>query len=60
MIKKNTGAMAQLRTAPNGTVVDPSTGLPVVIFRDGDVIPVLPRSGWWLLLTTRDILECRA
>ena len=48
------------RTAPNGTVVDPSTGLPVVIFRDGDVIPVLPRSGWWLLLTTRDILECRA
>jgi hypothetical protein len=39
-------------------VHDPSAGLPVAVWRDGDAIEVDAHSGWLLLLTRHPILEC--
>lgn len=45
----------QMRS-PDGST--PAKGVPVVAdFGDGP-IEVQPHSGWWLLLTTRKVLEC--
>ena len=46
------------RVAPGGAVPASSSGLPVYVFKDGEPIEVPAHSGWWLLLTTRPILEC--
>jgi hypothetical protein len=46
------------RVAPGGAVPASGSGLPVAVFKDGQPIEVQAHNGWWLLLTTRPILEC--